>query len=692
MNPTIFPVGETEFTTNGLGRVNPKSCLVTEERNGMFELDMEIDISDKHFGDLKEGRLLYAPFDDTKKCQPFEIYRISAPMEGTVTVNAWHISYRTAKITVKPVTAASSAAAVTALQANVMGDCPFTLSTDIVREGNFTVEKPETLRSRLGGSEGSLLDVYGGEYVWDKYQIRLKSQRGSDTDVVIRYGKNLTELQKTTDFSEAWDSVVPFWLNTDEESGSSDLVIYPNAISTGVTPKFGYRMTIPLDLSSEFQEKPTTAQLRERALAYLRDNAPTGVPTSIEVSFVQLWQTQEYARAAALERLKLCDTVTIRHERLGIDHKAKIVKTVYDVLRERYDSMTIGEVRTNLGDIIRESAESIRRESVSRSAMQRAIEAATNLIRGGLGGHVVINTDSDGKPNEILIMDTESTATAVKVLRINMNGIGFSSNGYNGPFHSAWTLDGAFVADFITAGTLNAAIIKAGILQDAARKNYWDMTTGEFRLAATSTVGGKTVDQIASDAVGTLDGALNQQGIFNRLTNNGQTQGIYLSNGKLYINATYIATGILADANSNTTFNLSTGQLDIKKGTINLGSGNFTVDNNGNVTANNFSGKGSFYCGTESGLHVNITGGSLYAGYGTAYTGRIDFSRQYQGEYTGRGLALICDDAISLETSRLYVKKPNGMAYSGETRNVSIPGVAVLSFLNGLLIETTYPT
>ena len=323
--------------------------------------------------------------------------------------------------------------------------------------------------------------------------------------------------------------------------------------------------------------------------------------------------------------------------------------------------MTIGDVRTSLGDTIRAAADEVKDYAVSKTAMQRALEAAQKLITGGLGGHVVINTDEDGHPNEVLIMDTDDINTAVKVLRMNMLGIGFSLSGYNGPFTSAWTIDGKFVADFITAGTLNAAIIKAGILSDEAGKNFWNMQTGEFQLASTATVGGQTVSAIAEGAVN----AQTQQSIFNKLTNNGQTQGIYLSNGKIYINATYIATGTLADADENTVFNLSTGALTMKKGSINIGSDNFKVTTAGKLTCKNAEIEGDILSGsTASGsVWMRMQSGRLKGGVGSSQYGYIEYAASTEDIDTGtiyNGIQ-IQGPMLRISTSRIAVARSSSV-------------------------------
>lgn len=182
--------------------------------------------------------------------------------------------------------------------------------------------------------------------------------------------------------------------------------------------------------------------------------------------------------------------------------------------------------------------------------MQAAIANATSLITGNKGGYVVFHdSDDDGYPDEILVMNTPDIATARKVWRWNNSGLGYSSTGYDGSYGLAMTINGAIVANFITTGTLNAERIKAGRIEDLQNKNYWDLESGEFALSATTTVGGSTVPTIASNAansaVDSYDTRLNQQAVFNKLTNNGTVQGIYLTNGELYINGTYIKSGTI---------------------------------------------------------------------------------------------------------------------------------------------------
>ena len=591
MIPILYPPGETSFSGNGLGRLSEAiSCTAEEERNGKYELEMQYPISGAHFSDIKNLCIIWAKPADAYQEQPFRIYKISKPLGGKIKIQAEHISYQLSHIPVSMFTASSAPEALLGLKSHAAEVCPFEFWTDKTTTASFKVSQPSSIRSMLGGVRGSILDAYGGEYEFDRYTVKLYAERGMDSGVTLRYGKNITDINQEENIQNTITGVYPFYRSTGA-SGVEDVVELPEKVLHSVNAaNFPYQRTVPLDLSSDFGETaPTEQQLRDRANAYMTANK-VGVPAvSIKVSFVPLWQTEEYKDVANLERVRLCDTVSVEFPQLEISAKAKVVRTKYNVLAERYEEVELGDAKLNLGATIRGAIDEVAEISTedirdAKSELRKAIEHATDLITGGLGGYVVFSRNADGEPEEILIMDKPDVEQAVNIIRLNKNGLGFSTNGIAGPYANAWTIDGKLVADFITTGTLTAVLIKAGILSDVAGKNFWNMETGEFQLASTATVGGKTVAKIAEDAVDDYDTDLTQLKIFNRLTNNGQTQGIYLNNEKLYINASYIATGTLADTGNNTVLNLSTGELTMTKGSINIGSGAFTVSTAGKLT------------------------------------------------------------------------------------------------------------
>lgn len=466
MIPILFSADTTSFNNNGLGALaDCTSCKVTEKRNGEYILTMQYPLDGIHFKDIQKSCIIWVKPSDGANNQAFRIYKIKKPINGIVTIEAEHISYQLSMIPAMPFTAESASAALQGLKTNAAESCPFFFYTDKQTIATYTQEQPASIRSRLGGVSGSILDVYGGEYEFDNYDVHLWANRGSDKGVTIRYGKNLIDLKQEENIQNVVTGVVPFFANEDT------LVTLPEkVVESEYVDLYPYPRTVILDLSSEWtDEVPTVEQLRQRAQKYIDDN-DIGIPkVSIDVSFIALWQTEEYKDIAPLERIKLCDTVTVIFEKLGIEAKAKVIATEYDVLRERYTKIEVGDAKSTLATtIVNIDSTTNTKIQTATSYLQKAIVHATDMITGGLGGYVYLKPNADGYPEEILIMDSPDIETAVNIWRWNKNGLGFSSNGYAGAYGTAITSDGQIVADYITAGTLNGDLIQAGTVNTSA--------------------------------------------------------------------------------------------------------------------------------------------------------------------------------------------------------------------------------
>ena len=477
MKPVLFAPTATEFTTNGIGKLSDAaSCTVKEERNGAFELTLKYPVEGIHYSEIQQRSIIYAKPNPVDDPQPFRVYRISKPINGLVTVYAYHISYDLTGIPVSPYTAASVQAALAGFTTYAVVANPFTFWSDMTNSGDFAVKSPTSVRSLMGGGVGgSILDVYGGEYKYDKYTVRLYQQRGVNRGVTIRYGKNLTDLKQDENCSEVYTGVYAYY------SDGESLV----ETSPKVTPAPGtydYTRVLPLDLTAEFKQAPSAADLKTAAEEYIATHN-IGVPkVSLNVSFVQLEQTQEYRDLALLERVELCDTVTVIFERLGVNATAQVTATLYNVLIDAYDSVTIGDIRTNVAMTIAAQAEEIAK-GPDLTALQAAVIEATELITGNQGGYVVIHSSTGAeKPDEILIMDQPSIEEATQVWRWNKSGLGYSSSGYNGPYGLAMTIDGKINADFITTGGMDAARITAGILRSKNGRFLIDLTANTITM------------------------------------------------------------------------------------------------------------------------------------------------------------------------------------------------------------------
>ena len=463
---TLHESTETSFTTNGLGALSDAIlCEVTEERNGEFELEMEYPVTGIRYKELQLRRIIMAKPNPYSDSQPFRIYAITKPINGIVTVNAAHISYDMSGYPVSAFVADTIQNAFINMKSASAVNCPFSFSTDKTTTANMKVVKPSSMRSLLGGVEGSILDTYGGEYEFDKYNVKLWNKRGADRGVSIRYGKNLTDLKQEENCSSVYTGVYPFWYSEQEGLVQLDEKIL-KAPGT-----YNFTRIYPLDLSQKWTNKPTREQLKSTATSYMNANN-IGVPAvSLTVSFIQLSQSMEYSEYALLEDVHLCDTVKVEFTELNVSATAKCIKTIYDAISNKYVSIELGETRSNLASTISSQKQAIS-DSITKTFMQQAIENATQLISGGLGGYVIMHSSTGGKhPDEILIMDTDDIDTAKKVWRWNKGGLGYSSTGYNGPYALAMTQDGNIVANFVNTGTMSANRINGGTLVLGGKNN-----------------------------------------------------------------------------------------------------------------------------------------------------------------------------------------------------------------------------
>ena len=503
MIPVLYKADATSFTSFGIGTLaDTISCEVTEERNGAYECVLKYPITGSFYKEILKERLIKAKPNDTSKPQAFRIYRIAKPLNGIVTIYAQHLSYDLTNIATpawdsSPIT---PQLAIEHVFDAALTPHNFTFQTDYTQAKAFTVDRPKSLRSVLGGSAGSLISLWGGEFEWDNYKVIHHQGRGISTGVVIEYGKNLTKLEQDTDITSVYTDLLPYAVISDMD-GNETVVTLSEQILPITETTLVQRKTLIKDFTDSFgmDDVITEEALRAKAEKYIENN-PLGTESpSLTISFEPLWKQPEYA--AVLERVSLCDRLTIKHTALGVQATAKVIKTVYDSLAEKYVSITLGSVRSTLVDAVTDTQSTIQNTAskVDRlpSLMASAIQNATNLITGQNGGYVVLHTESEnGQPYELLILDAPNIADAVNVWRWNVGGLGFSSHGYNGPYETAITADGQIVANFITSGTLVANIIKAGVLSSQDGSSYWNLETGEVVLKAYATT--ETVEETNS--------------------------------------------------------------------------------------------------------------------------------------------------------------------------------------------------
>ena len=371
MIPILYEADATSFITNGIARLrDAASVLVTEEKNGVYELTMTYPVDGAHFEDIIPGRIIAVTHDDSGDIQPFDIVSYSKPIDGMATFHAVHISYRQSFLTVTGQNINSLADALDLL-ATAEPTNPFTYQTDISSNAYLAAAdgKPKSVRQLLGGSAGSILDAYGGEYEFDKFTVRLWKNRGQNRDFAVRYGINMTSYQDDTDYLGAFTSCIPFW-------AGGDAVVIGNKVDSGLTSYNGRDLCVPLDLTDKFETEPSTADLEAEALAYMTSNQSNLPQQNIKIDFLRLQDFSGYEDFQNLMACNLCDTISVVFPKYAMTGTYQIVRTVWNVLENRYQEMELGALQTTLAEAL-------------------GVSSSAGIIGGGSGGETAADYVSD---------------------------------------------------------------------------------------------------------------------------------------------------------------------------------------------------------------------------------------------------------------------------------------------------------
>lgn len=350
MIPILYESNETEFTSNGLGRLRDCiSCEVTEERNGIYECEFEYPVTGLHYSDILLGRVIFAEHDESGDAQPFDIYSYSKPYNGIVTFYAHHVSYRQSGITTYETNINSAVAALNWLKKKSSPANPFTYDTDLYRIGYlpYADGTPRTVKDFLGGGEGSILDTYGGEYEFDRFHVQLWNRRGVDRDITIRHGVNMTDFSEEMDYSESYNACLPYW------KGNDSIVLGDMQVLDNLNYD-GRDYCVPLDVSDQFESDvmPSAGEVELAGRNYMINNQTWLPSQNIKVDFIQLKNSDEYKQFADLEKCRLCDSVRVIFPLYDMEGRFKIVKIVWDVLSERYKEMELGNLPISLAQAL----------------------------------------------------------------------------------------------------------------------------------------------------------------------------------------------------------------------------------------------------------------------------------------------------------------------------------------------------
>ena len=647
MTPILFAPNRTSLLAH---LADATVCEVAEERNGTYELYLEIPIASEQYTMIETDCWIQARPSEGSPDQFFRVYNVEKNMAGLAIVEAEHISYLLAAYPVDRVAPANRTAtqAMNAVLTRAAQLLPahhgFQAWSDVTATSNGFSATAGSARAALGGVQGSILQFYGGEYEFDNLTVRLHRARGRNSGVRIEYRKNLLGLKASISTERSFTGLFPFVRNDDSYVFLPEHVLWVDNRS-GVQ-----RRVMMRDFTHDLGDNPTVAQLRAAGQSFLSANDINVPSISMDVDFVHLWNSPEYAEFVDLERVALCDTITVYHPDMGVDVTTKVIRTVYDTLRERFVKITLGSAQSNMASVltgIREEIAAIDVPEISgiQELINQAVDNATNAITGNSGGRVILHPARN--PQELLILTdaNDTIQTARRLWRWNAGGLGFATNGFNGTFRTAITADGQIVADFITTGTLTANVIRAGILTDAAGRFSLNMTTGAARLDNATlnnvTIAGGSLN--VRNATGTRETTINA-------TTGLSTNFITVTGGSINIRN---ATGT-RETTINATTGLTTNFVTVTGGSINITGANdrvtridangLTANNatlntativGGSLTIRNANGTRETVINATTGLSTNnavITGGSVEISAGTGTARRS--ARVASGEFT----------------------------------------------------------
>ena len=646
----LYKKNETDFTHNGLMILQPIEAVVTEEINGDYSLKLTMP---RGFSEIENEQIIKVPTPKTD--QLFRVYNSDIDMLGNPVFYARHIFYDLLDYFLEDTRPTGNGALAIS---KILENTPFTGTSDIETVNTAYYQTMSPVKAILG-ADNAFITVWGGEVERDNFFVRIKKRIGADRSVSIRYRKNLTGLRLVTDLSNVATKIMPTGLR---EDGQTLLKLPEKYVESPLIGNYVNAKTTRIHYSDiKISEEMSDSQ----ALEALRNTAKQEFENGIDkpqvtatVEFVPLQDTEEYKDFSVLEKVYIGDTVQIFHEDLKIELSTKVISYEFDALSQRYKKVILGNVNPKYGDTQRQYVKQQAKQTTT--ALEQAIINATQLITGNSGGYVVLHPSE--KPQEIFIMDTPDMNSAQRVWRWNLSGLGYSSTGVNGPFELAMTLDGAIVADFITAGTINGALIKAGSVEA-------ESLSQEYTKSVTDAI--NDVETSVTQAFQAADGKLSSTILETYLTKNSASS-IYATKTALTQTASEISTEVskkvdnsefatkitqnaysvrVAWNNNSNYIQLEAGQLAIYNGSVSTNQRRAVFDEKGN----------HFY---RDGYYVGKIGTNQLSS-DTAKKG-LTFDLEYQGAYMSWA-ARTSSSASTYTTKWTYVQ--TGKSWSNYTAN-----------------------
>ncbi|MEB8648138.1 phage tail spike protein [Bacillus cereus] len=486
---TLYKANETDFTHNGIGVLDKHiySATVEEELNGLFVFNFNYPLFAPYGTKIDGMSIIKVPTPDGD-----QLFRVVTPKVsmGEIKAVCYHIFYDLTENLIEDIfiQPTNGSAAMARLSSGCQYKHPFTFYSDVTNISTARIVRKNPVEAMLDTSQdNSFVNRWGGELKRDNFDVKMLKSRGANRGVVIRHKKDLLGYEGSVDWKSPTTRIMPQGFDgllLPEKYVDSPLINkypYPrirviefNHIKAAIGKNANDEDAVPLEEAYK--------RLRQAAKDMFDIQMVDQPKATYKVEFQELSQTEEYKEYKILQRVWMGDIVTVKHEEDGIDIQAKVIAYKYDPIKKEYINVTIGNFKESFTDVTGK-VDQIQQDlsNMPGSLLDAAKENATKLINSGFGGNVRVY------PDRILIMDTKNEMTASKVWQWNINGLGYSSNGVNGPYEIAMTKDGRIVADFITTGVLNGNLIRGGeitgtTLRTANDSNYVSISKQFIRL------------------------------------------------------------------------------------------------------------------------------------------------------------------------------------------------------------------
>ncbi|MEH7149306.1 phage tail spike protein [Bacillus thuringiensis] len=490
---TLYKPNETDFTHNGIGALdkNIYNATVEEELNGLFLFSFSYPLFAPHGLEIEGMSIIKVPTPDGE-----QLFRVAAPKVsmGEITAQCYHIFYDLTENLIEDIFAETTNGngAMNRMSAGCQYKHPFQFYSDVPKIASARIVRKNPVEALLDSSQdNSFVNRWGGELKRDNFDVKMLQNRGMDRGVVIRHKKDLLGYEGNVDWKSPITRIMPQGFDglflPEKYVDSSLINKYPHPkikvvefkhIKAAIGENTDDEDAVPLEEAYRL--------LRQAAKDMFAIQKVDQPKANYNVKFQELSQTEEYKDYKHLQSVYMADTVTVEHQEDGIDIKAKVIAYKYDPIKKEYLDITIGNFKESFTDV--SGRVDLVQEELSNmpgSILDAAKANATSLINSGFGGHVRVY------PDRILIMDTKVEKSAKKVWQWNLNGLGYSSTGVNGPYGTAITSDGRIVADFITAGTLSGNLVQGGEITGATLRtsdsvNYVNISKQFIRLYESS--------------------------------------------------------------------------------------------------------------------------------------------------------------------------------------------------------------